>query len=140
MTFEVKWDQTQIDIYKHGSNIQFLNDNVVSFSNELIPAGSSIVKWISNMTYQGGRTFLQLPLLKRGKIYHFSLESEVNPEASILLKIDCFNRSGQSVRTQVLSNKGGDVEYPWDAYSYSIELINIGISQLFFKRILIEQI
>lgn len=139
MAFEVKWLPTQIDIYKHGSTLEFLKGGGVSFRNELLPAGSSVVKWVSNPSYQGGRTFLQLPLLKRGEVYHFSMEGEVEPEASILLKVDCFDRSGQSVSTQVFSGKGGDVNYPWNAFSYSIELISTGFNELFFKNILIEQ-
>ena len=139
MTFEIKWHPEMMDFYKYGSSIEYLREGEIThFKNEMYPPGATIVKWISNPNYQTHRGFLQLPLLERGKNYHILITSETFPKQSVLLKMEFYNRVGERVGNQLIINKEGKITYPFEAYSYSIQLLNNGIKELFFKNIIIS--
>lgn len=136
MKYEIKWDKRINNYFIHGSKVSFFKeDGEVHFENPYISPGSVIVGWHSEPTYQGDRTGLQLPLLKRGEVYHLKAEVQAHPQQSVALKFNVFDRARTRIGTQMLSLKGGDVTYPKDAYSYTVELISTGVEALCFKRI-----
>lgn len=138
MNFELKWSSEIMEYYKHGSTVEYLDgNNIVFFKNNMLSPGASLVKWISNPNYQGGRGFMQLPLLERGQSYQLELHAEASPKASPLVKINFYNRVEEVIGTQLISNNKGHFTYPSKAYAYSIELLNNGIQDLFFKSILL---
>lgn len=137
MTFEVHWEPSQNSTYIYGSTIQYLDSGVVSFKNERMPPGTAIVKWLSLPSFQADKGLIQLPLLKRGSVYRFSLALKSIPEHSVLIKVDCFERSGELISTRVVPVAGGDILYPDTAFSYSVELIGTGVKELFFHSLFI---
>lgn len=137
MRFKVYWEAAQMSLYIYGSVIEHLKPNLTYLKNELIPPGTSIVKWMSHPNFQQEFTLLQLPLLRRGESYHFSLRGKSVPDHSVLIKVSCFTRSGQMVSTEVVPMTGGGIFYPEQAFSYTIELIGIGVKEFLFDHLLI---
>ncbi|WP_061413024.1 accessory Sec system protein Asp3 [Lactococcus sp. DD01] len=135
MDFDIVWNTSQINFYKYGAKIVYRSDHTVYFTNNFFPSGATIVKWTSNSLYQGERTLLQLPLLKRGKHYELITDFTCEPQDSVLIKMEFYERSGKLMETCVFEGKGGDVTYPMGAYFYSISLINMGMRELLFKKI-----
>lgn len=136
MHYEIKWDKRISKYFIHGSKLTFfMEDDEVHFENPHISPGSVIVQWESEASYQGGRTSVQLPLLKRGETYHLEPDVLVHPEASVALKFNMFDRTARSIGTTLLPLEGGDVTYLKDAYSYTVELISTGMESLCFKTI-----
>ena len=135
MDFDIIWNTSHINFYKHGAKIVYHSDRTVRFTNNFFPSGATIVKWVSNALYQGERTLLQLPLLERGKHYRLITDFTCQPQDSVLIKMEFYERSGKLIGTCVLDGKGGDVTYPMDAYFYSISLINMGMRELNFRKI-----
>lgn len=135
MDFDINWETSQINFYKHGAKIAYRSDRTVYFTNNFFPSGATIVKWDSNPLYQRERTLLQLPLLERGKHYKLITDLTCNPQDSVLIKMEFYERSGKLMETCVFEGKGGDVTYPVGAYFYSISLINMGMRELVLKKI-----
>ena len=141
MKYEIKWDKRINNYFIHGSKLSFFKeDDEVHFENPYISPGSVIVQWQSEATYQGQRTTLQLPLLKRGETYHIEPDVLVHPEDSVALKFNLFDQAQNQIGGQILTLKGGDVTYLKEAYSYTIELISTGVEALCFKSILLYQV
>lgn len=57
------------------------------------------------------------------------------PEDSVTLKFNMFDRTATKISSQILSLKGGEVTFLEEAYSYTIELISMGVEVLCFKSI-----
>ncbi|MFK4899308.1 accessory Sec system protein Asp3 [Lactococcus petauri] len=136
MKYEIKWDKRINNYFIHGSKLTFYKeDDEVHFENPYISPGSVIVQWHSEINYQGERTGLQLPLLKRGEVYHLESDMIAHPENSVAIKFKMFDRTEAPIGTQILPLKGGEVTYLNEAYSYAIELISTGVEALCFKTI-----
>ncbi|QIL50447.1 accessory Sec system protein Asp3 [Weissella coleopterorum] len=138
MEFEIKWVPELMDFYKYGSKIAFDAQGDVLFINPLMPAGTEIVKWQSNPFYQGARTLLQLPLLKRKMEYELEVGLESIPAMSALVMIVYFDRYGHRIGSKILDLKGGDITYPEKAYTYEIRVINKGAQEIRFEKITIR--
>ncbi|EKF51779.1 accessory Sec system protein Asp3 [Lactococcus garvieae] len=138
MNFEVKWTPEMMEYYKHGSTVEHLEGKqVVFFKNNMLSPGATLAKWISNPNYQGGRGFMQLPLLEKGKRYQVKLQAKASPKPEPLLKITFYNRVEEVIGIQIISKGKGHFTYPMRAYAYAIELLNHGIQELFFQSIVI---
>lgn len=137
MNIEIHWDTTQINFYKYGSNIEFLESGV-HFKNEILSPGAIIVSWSSQITYQGMRVLAQLPLLKIGKKYQVELIGTPIPNGSVLIQVEFFNYSGHSVETLFFDNPVAEFYYPQEAQAYSISLISRGLKELHFKYLVIR--
>ena len=54
------------------------------------------------------------------------------------LKIVLYKKNGEKIKTMIIEDDDSEFEYPKDAYSYKIELMNAGFQHLQFYRIIIE--
>lgn len=134
MKFEVTWNMELIEFYKHGSTIEYSKEGV-RFENKMLSPGATIVTWTSNPTYQVQRGWLELPLLERGKSYHVKVEATSSPKPFVLLKVEFYNRSEDSIGIHLIHNQEGHFTYPKDAYTYTMTLLNNGIEELRFQHI-----
>lgn len=136
MKYEIKWDKRINNYFIHGSKLSFFKeDDEVHFENPHLSPGAVIVQWKSEATYQAERTELQLPLLKRGAVYHIEPDVIAYPEDSVTLKFNMFDRTATKISTQILPLEGGEVTFLEEAYSYTLELISMGVEALCFKSI-----
>ncbi|WP_279362820.1 hypothetical protein [Lactococcus formosensis] len=44
MDFDINWETSQINFYKHGAKIAYRSDRTVYFTNNFFPSGATIVK------------------------------------------------------------------------------------------------
>ncbi|RXI27358.1 accessory Sec system protein Asp3, partial [Arcobacter ellisii] len=49
-----------------------------------------------------------------------------------------YKKNGEQIKTMIIEDDDIEFEYPKDAYSYKIELMNAGFQHLQFRRIIIE--
>ena len=135
MDFEIIWTKAMCDYFIYGSRLTFFESGEVRFENRHASPGTVLIEWSSEASYGRNRTALQLPLLHRGHTYSLEGEAEVEPQDSVALKFNSFDRTETLVSTQIFPLQGGEVFYPEEAYSYSIELISTGVEVLNFKKI-----
>lgn len=140
MNFEVKWNEFVNKIFTHGSEIKYINNGRgVYFQNLYFSSGSIIVQWSSAPYYPVTRTGLQLPLLKRGNAYNLNVALDETPKGSLLIRVSYYDRSEELIGAEIISLNGGEFIYPHNAFSYTIELINTGVSSLFFDKLTISE-
>lgn len=137
MKFEVTWNAELTDFYKHGSTVEYTKEGV-RFENKMLSPGATIVTWKSNPSYQGQRGWLELPLLERGRSYQVKVEATPSPQPFVLLKVEFYNRSEDSIGIHLIHNHEGHFTYPKEAYTYTMTLLNNGIEELLFQKITLQ--
>lgn len=138
--FEIKWLTSHTEYYKYGARIQYTHSSdKVIFENNFMPAGETLIKWLSNPIYQVNRTLLQLPLLKRNCAYKITSSLYTEPKNSVMLKVTFYDRSNTIVYSLVFDSVGGEFSYPEQAYTYSIEIINTGVKKLIYNSLYLSE-
>ncbi|COP76787.1 accessory secretory protein Asp3 [Streptococcus pneumoniae] len=89
-------------------------------------------------SYTTNKQVPSLPLLKKGNNYKIRFDYDVTPERSVYFKIVLYKKNGEKIKTMIIEDDDIEFEYPKDAYSYKIELMNAGFQHLQFRRIIIE--
>lgn len=135
--FDITWKKVHKSTFMYGSKLKF-NNNFVSMDNSLMPSGMVIHEWNMLSSYTTNKQVPSLPLLKKGSNYKIKFDYDVIPEKSVYFKIVLYKKNGEKIKTMIIEDDDSEFEYPKDAYSYKIELMNAGFQHLQFRRIIIE--
>lgn len=135
--FDITWKKVHKSTFMYGSKLKF-NNNFVSMDNSLMPSGMVIQEWNMLSSYTTNKQVPSLPLLKKGSNYKIKFDYDVIPEKSVYFKIVLYKKNGEKIKTMIIEDDDSEFEYPKDAYSYKIELMNAGFQHLQFYRIIIE--
>lgn len=135
--FDITWKKVHKSTFMYGSKLKF-NNNFVSMDNSLMPSGTVIHEWNMLSSYTTNKQVPSLPLLKKGSNYKIKFDYDVIPEKSVYFKIVLYKKNGEKIKTMIIEDDDSEFEYPKDAYSYKIELMNAGFQHLQFYRIIIE--
>nr|WP_309474095.1 accessory Sec system protein Asp3 [Staphylococcus saprophyticus] len=76
--------------------------------------------------------------MEKGNNYKIKFDYAVIPERSVYFKIILYKKNGEKIKTMIIEDDDIEFEYPKDAYSYKIELMNAGFQHLQFYRTIIE--
>ncbi|WP_022768321.1 accessory Sec system protein Asp3 [Butyrivibrio sp. NC2007] len=137
--YSVRWDNLASDSYLYGSSIVFEPDGTVNFSNLLMPPGSVIRKWQSDLNYQAKRHEPQLPILEEGEKYEIRSYVRYKPEGSVKLRFRFLDRQGEEAGIVFIDDSTAELECPKGAFAYDLELINAGAKELIFHHIEIQK-
>ena len=135
--FDITWKKVHKSTFMYGSKLKF-NNNFVSMDNSLMPSGMVIHEWNMLSSYTTNKQVPSLPLLKKGSNYKIKFDYDVIPEKSVYFKIVLYKKNGEKIKTMIIEDDDSEFEYPKDAYSYKIELMNAGFQHLQFYRTIIE--
>lgn len=130
--FIIYWNQRSF--FVSGSKALFKRHRV-SWENSLVIPGTSIVSWNMSYNYQANRQFPALPLLRKGHTYYVAAKFETVPANSAYIKLDFKDNLGESIKKIYIKQQLGSFEYPKDAHSYTMELIEAGCRQIEFEQI-----
>ena len=135
----VYWDGFAHSTYLYGSKVYFEQNRYVHYENEMMPPGTVIKKWYSEVNYQAQRTEPQLPVLEVGESYEFRTFLNVTPSKGVKLRIRFFNQQNESLGEQILEEKVEKVFVPPRMYRYELDLIHTGARKLEFHHIEIQK-
>ena len=135
--FDITWKKIHKNTFMYGAKLKF-NNNFVSMDNSLMPSGMVIHEWNMLSNYTTNKQVPSLPLLKKGNNYKIKFDYDVIPEKSVYFKIVLYKKNGEKIKTMIIEDDDSEFEYPKDAYSYKIELMNAGFQHLQFYRTIIE--
>ncbi|MBC2999114.1 MULTISPECIES: accessory Sec system protein Asp3 [Staphylococcus] len=135
--FDITWKKVHKSTFMYGTKLKF-NNNFVSVDNSLMPSGMVIHEWNMLSSYTTNKQGPSLPLLKKGSNYKIRFDYDVIPKRSVYFKIVLYKKNGEQIKTMIIEDDDIEFEYPKDAYSYKIELMNAGFQHLQFRRIIIE--
>ena len=105
----------------------------------MITSGEILRSWSSSLNYQGSRTQVSLPLLKRGQDYQISMNFNCHPEQGLYIKIRFFDRYGSVIEEKVEKVKQFIFTYPKETYTYEVSLLSAGFESLDFYDFYIEE-
>lgn len=131
----VYWDNFSASSYLYGSIIKIKSKDNVYFKNLRMSSGKGINSWLSQANHQRYRHVPQLPMLKKGKSYKIYINAESIPENTIYLRIIFYDRYEKIISETVIRSNEDIFTYPEEAYSYKIQVMNAGCSELTFHYI-----
>ena len=125
--------------FMYGTQVFYHCKDHVSLYNPLITSGEILRSWSSSLNYQGSRTQVSLPLLKRGQDYQISMNFNCHPEQGLYIKIRFFDRYGSVIEEKVEKVKQFIFTYPKETYTYEVSLLSAGFESLDFYDFYIEE-
>lgn len=133
---QIPWDFSNGRTYKYGAKISSSVESTV-YSNPMMAQAVKIHTWYSETTYPNDRFSPTLPLLKANHSYALIAYYKAKPEKSIFIQIDIFDPYGQLIDSVI--DVAGEIvfEFPKDASSYQVSLINASNEWLHFNQLLI---
>lgn len=135
----VYWDSFAQDTYLYGSTVYFEENRYVHYENEMMPPGTVIKKWYSEVNYQAKRVEPQLPVLEVGETYEFRSFLNVTPDKGVKLRVRFYNQQNEEMGVQILEEKVEKVFVPPRTYRYELELIHTGARKMDFHHIEIQK-
>lgn len=134
----IEWGEVR-GTFMYGTQVFYHSKNHVSLYNPLVTSGEILRSWSSSLNYQGSRTQVSLPLLKRGQDYQISMNFNCQPEQGLYIKIRFFDRYETVIEEKVEKVKQFIFTYPKEAYTYEVSLLSAGFESLDFYDFYIEE-
>lgn len=136
----IYWSEYASDTYLYGSKIQFHRKDNVEFENLLMPPATVIKQWYSMTNFQMQKIEPALPIIDGETQYRITLNVDVNENENLLGRLVFYDRYGVEAGTLTLRDKVTDFRCPIKTYSYKLQLINGGVTKLYFHSIVIQEI
>lgn len=134
-SWNVYWNEYASDTYLYGSKIQFHQKDDIEFENHLMPPGTVIKQWTSKTNYQRDRIEPSLPLIDGEGRYRIAAAVDTLEGEHIMLRIVFYDRYENEVGNIALWDKETYFKCPITTYSYSIQLLNAGVTRFHFHSI-----
>ncbi|KEQ35075.1 accessory Sec system protein Asp3 [Streptococcus mitis] len=125
--------------FMYGTRVTYHSYQHVSLYNPLLTSGEILRSWFSSLNYQGARTQVSLPLLKREQDYQMCMNFDCQPEQGLYIKIRFFDRYETVIEEKVEKVKQFMFTYPQEAYTYEVSLLSAGFESLDFYDFYIEE-
>lgn len=139
-SWKIYWNEYTKDAYLYGTELSFHAKDDVEFRNELMPPGTVIKRWFSKVNYQAARIEPALPMIDGEGRYHIRLNAEAEPHDGLLLKLIFYDRYDQEAGFQIVRDGEAHFRCPLRTFSYEVQLVNGGVTQLHFHSIMITEV
>lgn len=134
----IRWNDMS-QAYLYGSNISFTEEKTVVFKNPLMPPSAVINSWFSRTNYYTQKLEPALPILQNNRNYQLSQEAQTKGRGGLFMRLVFLDRFGEVLEERIIREESGVFTYPEDAYSYRIDLINGGITELVFDHMTLRE-
>ena len=136
----VFWTEYSAETYLFGSQIVFHKKDDVEFTNLLMPPGTIIKQWHSKTNFYRQRIEPTLPIIDGETEYQITLNITTEENETLLARLMFYDRYGVEAGTIFLRDKVTRFKCPLKTYSYSLQLINSGVTKLHFHSIVIQEV
>lgn len=136
----VFWTEYSAETYLFGSQIVFHKKDDVEFTNLLMPPGTIIKQWHSKTNFYRQRIEPTLPIIDGETEYQITLNITTEENETLLARLMFYDRYGVEAGTIFLRDKVTRFRCPLKTYSYSLQLINSGVTKLHFHSIVIQEV
>lgn len=136
----VYWNEYSSDAYLYGSDITFHKKDNVEFKNLLMPPGTVIKEWYSKTNYQMQRIEPTLPIIDGEGEYQITINIDTEEGERYLMRLVFYDKYEVEVSSITLRDKVTNFRCPLRAYSYKLQLINGGVTQLNFHSVVIQEV
>lgn len=123
-SWKIYWKDYVNSTYLYGSKIRFLSHDDIFFENDLMPPGTVIKEWYSQVNFQMMRIEPTLPLIDGESTYHIKVN--MSHFDDFIIRFVFYDRFDNEVGTLILQENEQDFKCPLKTYSYRLQLINAG--------------
>lgn len=138
--WKVYWNEYSSNTYLYGSEITYHHKEDVEFQNELMSPGTIIKQWYSKTNYQMQRIEPALPMIDGESQYRIIINIDVPEDQECLVRLTFYDRYEIEAGNITIREKELDFKCPLKTYSYSLQLINGGVTNFHFHSIIIQEI
>lgn len=128
----VYWREISDANFMYGSRVNVAPDHVVTFANELMAPGVTIMEWSSKYNYQMRRRIPQLPNLNGGQKYYLYANFTTERATDLIVEVTYYNELGEKIGNDTIRGKRGRMNVPEGFDYYKIALLNGGVTQFTF--------
>jgi accessory secretory protein Asp3 len=136
----ILWNEYAADTYLYGSQVVYHSRDDVEFRNRLMPPGTVIKEWYSKVNFQLQRIEPALPMIDGESRYRITVEIDSPGHAGCLVRLVFFDRYEVEAGSVTVRGDEMDFRCPLKTYSYRMQLINGGVEQFHFHRIIIQEV
>ncbi len=136
----VFWTEYSAETYLFGSQIEFHKKDNVEFTNLLMPPGTIIKQWHSKTNFYKQRIEPTLPIIDGETQYQITLNITTEDNETLLARLMFYDRYGVEAGMVWLRDKVTVFKCPLKTYSYSLQLINSGVTKIHFHSIVIQEV
>lgn len=134
------WTEYSAETYLFGSQIVFHKKDDVEYTNFLMPPGTIIKQWHSQTNFYRQRIEPTLPIIDGETDYQITLNITTQENETLLARLVFFDRYGVEAGVVLLRDRVTFFKCPLKTYSYSLQLINSGVTKIHFHSIVIQEI
>ncbi|MCR5678023.1 MAG: accessory Sec system protein Asp3 [Agathobacter sp.] len=137
----IRWQEYLKNSYAHGSLMKYLPDGTVEYTNKLMPPGTVIHEWFSKTNHQTNRVEPSLPLIDGESAYSITMNIDYDEmeAAGLMLRIMFYGRYDEVAGSLIVREPHAIFKPPITTYSYSIQLINGGVSKFVFRSLILRE-
>lgn len=130
----------QVDLMKFGVAIDFEAIDRVVYRDAYLYAGQSLATWGTNTIFWQTSKQNVLPQLKQGRTYCLKMYASTQPVQCLYLKVAFFDRYREKLLEKTFKTNENVFVMPEEAFYYSIELINGGLTSMIFERLEVSEV
>ena len=136
----IYWNEYSSDTYLYGSKLYFHKKDDVEFVNQLMPPGTVIKEWYSKTNFQKQKIEPTLPIIDGESKYQITINIDTPENENCLVRLVYFDRYEIKAGSLTLRDKITIFKCPLKTYSYKLQLINGGVTNMHFHSIIIQEV
>lgn len=136
----IYWNEYASDTYLYGSEITYHKKDNVEFKNKLMPPGTIIKQWYSKTNFQFQKIEPALPMIDGESAYRIKINIDTPGNQGCLVRLVFYDRYEVEAGSVTVREAMADFRCPLKTYSYRMQLINGGATELSFHSIIIQEI
>lgn len=131
----IQWKDIKSEDFLFGSQVTKKSNFQIDYENPLMSPGVPFTTWKMKKNFQKDTHTPTLPTLKVEKKYYFKANVQIDDPLGIMFKINFYDGFNEEIANKVIRGLKGSFDYPKNAETYSIEMINGGCKKFSFKWI-----
>ena len=136
----IYWNEYASDTYLYGTDLVFHGREHVEFKNLLMPPGAVVKTWYSKTNFQRQKIEPMLPMIDGEGAYKIILNLNTRENEQCIGKLIFYDRFDKEVGDVFLRDKETVFRCPLSTYSYCLQLINSGFTELDFYNVEIQEL
>lgn len=136
----IYWSEYASDTYLYGSKVLFHKKDDIEFTNALMPPGTIIKQWYSKTNFQSQKIEPMLPIIDGERKYRITINMDTNEGGCCLVRLIFFDRFDTQAGSITIRDKEAEFSCPLKTYSYKMQLINGGVTNIHFHSVVIQDI
>lgn len=136
----IYWNEYSACAYLYGSEICYHAKDDVEFANALMPPGMVVKEWYSRTNYQRQRIEPSLPMIDGEGTYQITVDIDCPPGEAWLIRLVFYDRYDAEAGSIAIRDRVTKFRCPLRTYSYTLQLINGGMTGFHFHSIIMQEI